>query len=781
MKPIFLVACFVFWQGVITAQDTVKLSRKSFDSSMFAEDDTLTRNDYLRGIEKAFQTINEAPSVTKSVSVIATITHHMDEDESALRIIKERISNADRTLNIRNLQMFKVFLEQLSRDTQVHLKDLNQQDSLLDGVKKDIFLLRKDTIIRRIFRDPALWSTFKLQLSQLHVKWVYADSLIRNVNISIDNTLARISANLITIEELVYQADILLKTAGPRAFSKERNYIWEPPPSNGSRSFAEGFKKLWADEKLITEIYFEHTRSQLYLLLLTGVVFFCWVFFNFRSLKRLKKTNVLDVFKFEFVTAVPVFISLVFMLDLAPLFDLDAPAIYIGAIEFVLMLALTIFFFRRMPGTLFYYWLVFILLFILLSITKWLVLPFYLQRWWTFSINSISCIAGALVMWRLRKQTEGYKVIFAAAGLYVLFNLLAVLCNVFGRLTLAQLFSATGVFAFAQTAGLLVFTGAITEAFLLQIQSSRVRKNYPEHFEYAGIRKGIIQLVVAIAVIIWLIVFATNLNIYTTLTDQLMSFFTTPRKLGSFSFRLSGIILFLAIIWTANFLQKYIAYFFGDIGDDAAFDNKGQRSRLLITRLLLLTSGFLLAVAASGLPVDKITVILGALGVGVGLGLQSIVNNFVSGIILIFDRPLRIGDTVEIGDKKGRVKEISVRSSTLLTSDGAEVIIPNGDVLSHNIVNWTLSNTHIRGDISFAINQPAVSDDTRQVIVETIQSNANVLSQKAPEILVNSITAQSIQVKVYYWCKDVTKMEQTRSEIYTGIYAQLQAKGVTVS
>ena len=169
MKPIFLVACFVFWQGVIIAQDTVKLSHKSFDSSMFAEDDTLTRNDYLRGIEKAFQTINEAPSVTKSVSVIATITHHMDEDESALRIIKERISNADRTLNIRDLQMFKVFLEQLIRDTQVHLKDINQQDSLLDGVKKDIFVLRKDTIIRRIFRDPALWSTFKSQLSQLHV------------------------------------------------------------------------------------------------------------------------------------------------------------------------------------------------------------------------------------------------------------------------------------------------------------------------------------------------------------------------------------------------------------------------------------------------------------------------------------------------------------------------------------------------------------------------------------------------------------------------------------
>ena len=107
-------------------------------------------------------------------------------------------------------------------------------------------------------------------------------------------------------------------------------------------------------------------------------------------------------------------------------------------------------------------------------------------------------------------------------------------------------------------------------------------------------------------------------------------------------------------------------------------DNKGERSKLLVTRLVLLIGGFLIAVAASGLPVDKITVILGALGVGIGLGLQNIVSNFVSGIILIFDKTIRIGDVVELSDKKGRVKEIGVRASTLLSDEGAEIIIPNG-------------------------------------------------------------------------------------------------------
>jgi len=134
-------------------------------------------------------------------------------------------------------------------------------------------------------------------------------------------------------------------------------------------------------------------------------------------------------------------------------------------------------------------------------------------------------------------------------------------------------------------------------------------------------------------------VFTTNLNIYETLSDTITQFLTLPRTIGSFTFTLSGALLSVGIIWIANFLQKYIAFFFGDVGDDASFDNKGQRSRLLVTRLILLTLGFLLAVAASGLSMDRITVVLGALGVGIGLGLQSIVNNFVSGIILIFDVP----------------------------------------------------------------------------------------------------------------------------------------------
>ena len=781
MKIFPLFGLLILLGIALSAQvnDTARQTKKSFETSMFADDDTLTRNDYLLGIEKVFQLLNKASSLSQPIPAIILMVQRLDEDDSAISIIKDRLTNNDRALNVRSLQTFSIILSLIKSNTKVYSKELNKYDSILDATKKDIFDLRKDSVVRHIFRDSILKASFKPQLKELRVKWKRADSLIKYVNVLIDNTLAHTSDNLITTNELQLQTQSLEETTGSRAFSKERRYLWESRPARQSQSFSGQFKKTIDSEKKITQYYFSHTHYQLNLLLLTGIIFFFWVLFNFRSLKQRDKTDSVQVFQFRYINPLPYFASFVFMLSLAPLFDLNAPVVYIEFIEFLLMIVLTFSFRKRLSKKLFYLWIIFIVLF-LLSFSRHLGLPFYLTRWLSLILNSLSFLLGTYIIWRFKKQYHHQKVLFLTAGLYTLFNLLAIVCNLFGRVTLMQIFSSTAAYALIQTVALLVFTKSVTEAFILQIQSSRVRKDYPQNFEHSGIVTGISRMVIFFAVLIWLVVFATNLNLFDAISGKISELLSTPRIIGSFSFTFGGVILFLAIMWIANFLQKYIAYFFGDIGDDASFNNKGHRSRLLITRLILLVGGFLLAVAASGLPVDRITVILGALGIGIGLGLQNIVNNFVSGIILIFDRTLRIGDTVEIGDRKGRVKEISVRSSTLLTPDGAEVIIPNGDILSHNIVNWTLNNNNIRIELSFTIDKLVVSEDIMPLIKEILQASPDVLTQKEPEIFVNNITSQSTQLKIYFWCKDVTKTELARSEVYSSFYKKLEEKGIKI-
>ena len=763
-------------------RETFKHVRRKFDSSLFTNIEVPTTSDYADDLEHIYQVLNKVPIITESFSRLPEIDNQLEIEDSALTILKSRMSQNDRSLNIRNLQMFNTLLDALADNVEGYSETLNQYDTALDGIRKEIAGLRKDTLILHVFRDSALKDTFQLQLQQLKNKWRQVDSVVA-LNVQLVNVLkSEASTHTITISDLLYQVDQALKAGGSKAFGKERRYLWEPRTSTGSVYSKDSFSESVSSEQQLARFYFANTRTKRFWLLFTGVVFFFWVWFNFRSLRRLDRLKAVDSFHFAFINPYPIAGTLVFVGSLAPLFDLHAPAIYIESIEFLLMIVLTFVLKKHLSRYLFTGWCVFLLLFLLLPIIRILGLPLALQRWAELILDLAAVILGSLYLFSKHRMGGQLRFVYVAAGLYLVLNLLAVVCNLFGRVTLSQIFGTTAVYAFAQTVSLAVFVKLVEEAFLLQIVASRVRKGYPETFDLGPVTQAIRRFALVLAIVLWLIVFSTNLNLFDFLNDLLSDFFSSPRQVGNFSFTVGGVVLFLGIIWLANFLQRFIAYFFGDTGDDAAMDDRGQRSRLLVTRLVLLIGGFLLAVAASGLSVDRITVILGALGVGVGLGLQNIVNNFVSGIILIFDRPVRIGDTVELGDKRGRVKEISIRTSTLLTEDGAEVIIPNGDVLSSRIVNWTLSNNNVRIALSFTIEKPTNPDALApQAIKNLILKHPNVLERKDPEVLVNTVGAKAEELKVYFWIKDITKTANTTSEIRTGIYQFLEDKGVVAT
>jgi small-conductance mechanosensitive channel len=759
-------------------KDSNHLSGPRPESPIFSTNDTVTRNDYLLSIEKIFQTLNKASVLSQPVPAILSIADNLDENDSAIAIIKERLNSNDKSLSIRNLQMLAIILKQINEDSKSYARQLNQYDSIFKNIKTEIIGLRKDTLIRQILRDSLLRASFNPQLLQLRVKWKKSDSLLKRVNLLIDNTQAHTSDNLITTNELQLQVQSLMKSTGSRIFGKEREYLWQFKSAENGRSLSGDFKKSIQSERKITNYYFSHTHNQLLLLLFCGSLFFFWIFYNFKSLQKLDRTASLQTFNFRYINQYPVFASLILMLNLAPLFDLNAPFIFIATIEFLLMLMLTYSFWKRLPHKLFYLWIIFIVLFLAQSFSRYLQLPDLFNRWLVLVLNALCVLLGLYLMSLFKKQYKQHKFLVLTAGLYILFNFLAIICNIFGRVTLTEILGSTGTYAFIQTAGLLVFIESVTEAFLLQIQSSRMRKEYTSGFDHVEITRGIARIVVFFSLIIWLIVFATNLNIYNTISNHIAAVLSKARSIGSFVFTYGGVILFVIILWVANFVQKYIGYFFGDIGDDVLSNSKGERSKLMIVKLVLLVAGFLLAVAASGLAIDKITVILGALSVGIGLGLQNIVNNFVSGIILIFDRTIHIGDSVEVGDKKGRVRKISMRSSTLLTAEGAEVIIPNGTILSTTFVNWSLNENYIRVELTFTVDK--ISKDIREGIMKIIKSSLHVVTEKEPEILINTVTSQSTQLKIYFWCEDFTQRELARSEVYTDISKYLEEQDIKI-
>ncbi|MBN8718870.1 MAG: mechanosensitive ion channel [Sediminibacterium magnilacihabitans] len=688
------------------------------DSTFFTENAGPQQSDYLESLEQVFQVLNKVPIVTSSFLNLDDIEHDLGQNDSAVAILKERMAYTH-SLNIRSLQVYNTLLDKLAVTMKRYEDNLDEYRTKLEGLKKEILGLRKDTLIGQIFKDTALHTVFTPQLKRLRSKWREADSLLKSSTNVINNLKSRVAANNITIADLLFQVDAISDDLRYNAFGKEQ---------------------------------------------------------------RLGKLSSITEFHFHYISPLPVIACLVFTLNLAPLFDPRAPAVYIEYSQLLLVLALGILFYRRLPKHYFMLWCIFIVLsFTLYFAESGHLLATYSGRWVRLMLNAVSAALAVYFFFTSKEKPGRSWLVRFAVIIYLALHLTAIVCNLLGRVTLSQIAGSTAAFSLSSAIGLMVFVQLITETFLLQIQSSRMRKNYPDSFEFVGIARSITKLMGIVAAIVWLIVVTNSLNVYDMLGDTLSGLFNTPRSVGKISFTFNGILLFLGIIWIANFFQKYIAYFFGDTGDDASIDDRNQRSRLLVTRLVLLIAGFFLAVAASGLPIDKITFVLGALGVGIGLGLQGIINNFVSGIIIIFDRPIRLGDTVEVGGKKGRVKEISIRSSTILTDEGAEVIIPNGDVLSHNIINWTLSNNQVRATLSFNLDKTTYTDAIQPDIKELVKTIPGIFLRKEPELAIEHVTSKAVRLKVSFWCTDVGSSSAISAAAREAIYNYLEKKGIEVS
>ena len=324
------------------------------------------------------------------------------------------------------------------------------------------------------------------------------------------------------------------------------------------------------------------------------------------------------------------------------------------------------------------------------------------------------------------------------------------------------------------------FYSNMYRSFYPQYSAHTDQNNLKEDFDFTPFIKTIQKAFNLTAIILWIMVLGSNLNIYKYLYQSIMKFLSSHRSMGSFTFNLGSIVLFFLIIWLSSILQKYISYLFGDTGEEISKANKRQHSKLLLVRLILLTVGFFLAVAASGLPVDKITFIIGALGVGIGLGLQNIVNNFVSGVILIFEKPFQVGDTIEIGPRKGIVKEIGIRHSLLLTPEGGEVIVPNGDMLSNQIVNWTLSNDYIRIEIPLKVEAKENWATLNRLIKEAIAAEPRVLTSVEPIILLNSITNDIIDFKALVWCNEIHYADRMKSDLTDSIFELFKKQNIQV-
>ena len=396
--------------------------------------------------------------------------------------------------------------------------------------------------------------------------------------------------------------------------------------------------------------------------------------------------------------------------------------------------------------------------------------------------------ASILLSWQLRPagvlgRAEGRAGSWGRLGGWAALTLLAasVVANVAGNVSLAVLLGR-GVLL-ATYAGIAFYAAArILESFWLALLTTPGARRMAVVASHGGmLRERGTRLVGLTAFLLWAAAVLRIFGLWSTLVEGLAGFLATPRTLGDVTVSLGHIVLFAVTVVVAILIARLLRF----VLDEALLPPmdlpRGVPAAISgTTHYVAIGAGLLLAISASGVAMDRFTFLVGALGVGIGFGLQNVVNNFVSGLILLYERPVQKSDIVEVGSLLGEVRRIGVRSSTVRTYDGAEVIVPNASLISQEVVNWTLSDRTRRIEIPLGV---AYGTDPERVIgllLAAVKDKRGVLQAPQPVALFQGFGDSSLDFVVRFWTAEFDRWSQVSSDVRASIYDAVRKAGIEI-
>ena len=271
---------------------------------------------------------------------------------------------------------------------------------------------------------------------------------------------------------------------------------------------------------------------------------------------------------------------------------------------------------------------------------------------------------------------------------------------------------------------------------------------------------------------------------YVGLLESALSFggvlLTTKLERGSISISLEDVLAFLLTVWIAYLLSAFIRFI---LKEDVYPRLKiGQGVSYAISSLLnyvILALGVVVGMGLMGVNLSKVTVLAGAFGVGIGFGLQSVVSNFVCGLILLFERPIHVGDLIEFGDQLAEVRRIGIRASTLRTRRGADLIVPNSQLVTDKVTNWTLGDRLRRIQLPVGVNYGADPKKVIALLRDVARNHPKVLAYPPARALFMSYGDSSLNFELRAWTDEFLDWRYLRSDIAAAVYDAVKEAGMS--
>jgi small-conductance mechanosensitive channel len=252
--------------------------------------------------------------------------------------------------------------------------------------------------------------------------------------------------------------------------------------------------------------------------------------------------------------------------------------------------------------------------------------------------------------------------------------------------------------------------------------------------------------------------------------------------LGSVHFSL-GLLIYLifgilCILIFSNYLKKFIVQ---KVLANRDFDYGTRDAIGTIAKYMVIIIGFSIVLQTSGINLSALGFIAGALGIGIGFGLQNITSNFISGLIILFERPVKVGDRVEIGGVRGDIVKISARSTTVVTNDNIAYIVPNSKFIEGEVINWSFTDTKVRLGFDVGVSYKEDPEIVREILLKIASKNEDVLENPPPMVIFDKFGDSSLNFKLLVWTTEfINRPAVLKSILYFEIFKQFKLKGIEI-
>jgi potassium efflux system protein len=398
--------------------------------------------------------------------------------------------------------------------------------------------------------------------------------------------------------------------------------------------------------------------------------------------------------------------------------------------------------------------------------------------------DSLAGIAAAILfLGKLRKSTTGLihsQALRRVSGLFLLLFSAGLAASALGYMRLARLLTpgilSGGVLALELYASICVISSLVAFSFRVWPLKLLGMVRHNRHL----LERWVYRLLVWFAIIGWVVRYLNYLGLLEPAFSNGKALLGTEFHHGAISFSLGDILDFFITVWAAYLLSAFIRFVLReDVYPRISISPGKSYAVSSLLHYLILSLGVIAGIGVLGINLTKLTVLTGAFGVGIGFGMQSVVNNFISGLILLFERPVQVGDTLEVGDLLGKVRHIGIRSSTVHTRQGADIIVPNSQLITEKVTNWTLSDMLRRIDLPVGVNYSAIPANVIKVLEGVALAHPQILRDPAPQALFMGYGDSSINFELRAWTAQFDTWQTIRSDLAVATYDAVHAAGMS--